>query len=1229
MKKIDNFVNLYPVTKTLRFKLTPIGKTKENFDKNKLLQVDKERAENYCKAKVIIDKFYNKFISNCLNSFKFKDNPNSLKEYYDVANKDIEKDEKSNKINELQSSLRKEVVLAFKNTETKKLIFDNLFNSKLFNEIIKDKSITNEEKEVIDKFNKFNTYFAGFFKNRESLFSDENKAGCIAYRLINENLKTFVNNIRVYLKIEEVLKTNIETMQNEYKDILKDFSIKDLFDIDYYNFCLTGDDINKYNLIINGYTKNEKIKIKGLNEYINLYNQKNKETSRLPKFKSLYKQILSEDETQNFRFEAINDDTMVYALVDTLVNNFENKELLNSIKETFSRLTKGKYDNRRIYLSSNKFKDLSIKSFEDYNVINVGIGVEYDKKHENERNRKKYEENKDKYVKNIKYLSLEDIEKSIKNVECDKEKVYKAFYDELEELIKVIDNAINGYRTIDRSVSIKNDNRIIGSIKDLLDSLLGLYRFKEQFCKYNESELVDLNFYGEIYELDFLNDIVSVYNKIRNYITKKPYKLDKIKLNFNCATLLNGWDANKEKDNLGVLLLKENKYFLAIMNKNSNNVFQEIKLQNRQNDCYKKVNYKLLPGPNKMLPKVFLSKKGIDTFKPDKRIVDNYNKGTHKKGSAFNKNDMINLINYFKESFDAHINYSNFGFNFKKTEEYNDISEFYKEVSDQGYKITYSNISSEYINQLVDEGKVYLFQIYNKDFSPYSKGAKNLHTLYFEELFDEQNLNDVVYKLNGEAEVFYREKSIECKVTHPKNKPVHNKNDNNYKKESVFKYDLIKDKRFTQDQFEFHVPITINFKAYKDLSSDNVNAAIADCKDNYVIGIDRGERNLVYINVVSEKKGLVEQLSLNDIINEYKGNVYETDYHALLNKKEKERDEAKRSWTTISTIKELKEGYVSQVVHKICELVEKYDAIIVMEDLTSGFKNNRIKVEKQVYQKFEKMLIDKLNLYINKKHKNNENGGLLKGYQLTRPCEGNRKMSFQNGIIFYVAPWNTSKIDPTTGFVNLFRLNNYKTVLSRKTFIRNFDSIAYNKKEDVFEFTFDYKKFEYGATDYICKWTITSFGKRILSYRNKEKNSMWDNVEKYPTEELKELFKNYKIDYISGNLQKEILNIDNKTFYDGLFNALKLILQMRNSISNSEVDYLISPVKNKSGKHYNSDEARKNGDNLPVDADSNGAYNIARKGLMIIERIKKGETKKLTVISNKDWLEYAQTHLPI
>lgn len=96
-------------------------------------------------------------------------------------------------------------------------------------------------------------------------------------------------------------------------------------------------------------------------------------------------------------------------------------------------------------------------------------------------------------------------------------------------------------------------------------------------------------------------------------------------------------------------------------------------------------------------------------------------------------------------------------------------------------------IPTTFIDKLVDEGKIYLFQLYNKDFSPHSKGTPNLHTLYFKMLFDERNLEDVVYKLNGEAEMFYRPASIKYdKPTHPKNTPIKIKIHSMIKKQALF-----------------------------------------------------------------------------------------------------------------------------------------------------------------------------------------------------------------------------------------------------------------------------------------------------------------------------------------------------------------------------------------------------------------------------------------------------------
>ena len=50
----EKFLNLYPVSKTLKFKLIPIGKTEENIRKASILQNDLKRANDYVKMKKLM-----------------------------------------------------------------------------------------------------------------------------------------------------------------------------------------------------------------------------------------------------------------------------------------------------------------------------------------------------------------------------------------------------------------------------------------------------------------------------------------------------------------------------------------------------------------------------------------------------------------------------------------------------------------------------------------------------------------------------------------------------------------------------------------------------------------------------------------------------------------------------------------------------------------------------------------------------------------------------------------------------------------------------------------------------------------------------------------------------------------------------------------------------------------------------------------------------------------------
>ena len=430
-------------------------------------------------------------------------------------------------------------------------------------------------------------------------------------------------------------------------------------------------------------------------------------------------------------------------------------------------------------------------------------------------------------------------------------------------------------------------------------------------------------------------------------------------------------------------------------------------------------------------------------------------------------------------------------------------------------------------------------------------------------------------------------------------------------------HDITKDRRYIKPEFFFHVPITFNTNADgNDYINEKVQEYIKGNPDVNIIGIDRGERHLIYLTLINQRGEILKQKTFNTV-----GNY---NYQAKLVQREQERDEARKSWQSIGKIKDLKEGFLSAVIHEIAKMMIEHNAIVVLEDLNFGFKRGRFKVERQVYQKFEKMLIDKLNYLSFKDCKADEDGGILRGYQLAQQFVSFQRLGKQSGFLFYIPAAYTSKIDPITGFVNHFNFNEITNTEKRREFFMKMERIEM-KNGDI-EFEFDYRKFKTYQTDFKNVWTVSTYGKKIVMQPNESGHKRM--VDFYPTQQIIQAFESKGITLKDGTDIKALLtkieaNITNASFYSTLFYSFQKTLQMRNSNSETEEDYILSPVA-VDGKHFCSiDEANKGRDadgnwisKLPVDADANGAYHIALKGLYLLRNpeLKKIETEK--------WLQF-------
>lgn len=559
----------------------------------------------------------------------------------------------------------------------------------------------------------------------------------------------------------------------------------------------------------------------------------------------------------------------------------------------------------------------------------------------------------------------------------------------------------------------------------------------------------------------------------------------------------------------------------------------------------------------------------------------------------------------------------------KKYELFTEIDQDIHEFLGAERVFRYYNVSDEEIinAQNDDEKPLLLFKISNKDLSfaetysngiRTSRGTENLHTMYFKALMEG---NQKVFDL-GSGQIFLRGKSIPQKVTHPAGIPIENKNERvrTERPNRTLNYDLIKDKRYTEDKFLFHLSIVINYPEDVLPKPDKKNAVNAfmtefnnktlgylrqNKQDINIIGIDRGERNLIYVSLINAKGEHVT----SDFPRSY--NLFNNfDYQKKLKQVAKNRDEERKNWTVPEKIADIKKGYLSQVVHEIASLAVRHHAIIVMENLSRGFKHGRFPIEHQVYQLFEDMLIEKLSYFAFKKDSPAEEYGNIKnGVQLTVPLNKPDWLN-QNGWVFYVPAAYTSKIDPATGFANLFNIA--KATKDIRGFFGAFDSIWY--ENGLFHFEFDYDKEETKSIrkSYISPWHLTSHGKRILKDKCEELTPKFEAF--FTKSEIP--LENVSVESIC-NLGDEQL----KEFF-GLF---MLLLKMRNS--NEENDFIISPVARDAPFVTGPDNFMK-----IADADANGAYNIALKGLYwLFYDFPTNENGYLKYIKDEDWFWFIQT----
>ncbi len=1285
----QKFTNCYPLIKTLRWELKPIWQTMEYIKKEAwILWDDTKREENYKKIKPILDKLHNDFIEQSLSKStiswsdffvfytKYK---KKLQTKTSIDKKELENIEKE--FENLKKDMRKQVwnlyvgtanerKIRYTDEKWKELLKENWFQilteawiQKVLKQIYKyDENVLN----VINDFDGFWTYFGGFNINRENYYTTDGKSTEIAFRIVDQNLLTFCNNISLQEKIEQIWLNDDE---------------KQIFDTAFYNQCLTQEWINTYNYILGGeIDENGKRISDGINQRVNQYNQKNK--IKIPQMTILYKQIGSLQMKWKI-FESIDDDEVLYKIIDEYLIFCDTR--LPCIQKTISDFFSSLDDLDKIWISEANLSRISNKFFSSRSTIKdtwCKLGI--------------FKTTKDRETKEEKtilpkYISLENLKQILENTriedqgQIEEEKRIYLFKKELEEKRNGEDNnwlffiqLFQEYRTnifdenneenklfwyekskedlikIQNSFD-KNNQEHKTIIKNFADKSIEVLRFIKIFrvdTSKRVEEISDFNKEIDVLIQDF--DVTRFYDLIRNYLTKKPFSIEKMKLNFDCSTLLAWRDKNKETQNHSVILKDESGFYIAIMRKDKNNLFEEEKnsilFKTKWNEeTIQKMEYKFFPDVSKMIPKCSTQLKKVKEFFKnwwneirifDKKTFDKEiyindmiyklnNKLYDKKNTnnyfiSYDKDDKKDYIKQFqkdylrlssdetwyKRALTTRINFckifvssykSTSVFDYSKLKEstkYNSLDEFYEELDNVWYKLSRTNLNKQELMKSVESGQIYLFQISSKDFTKKNKDSKqDLQTIYWTNMLS----GNSTIKLNGWAEIFFRPPSIK---------------DKKIKKLKIENTQAIENKRYTEEKILFHCPITLNFWSKKITKFNDYTNDYIKQSDVNIIGIDRWEKHLNFYSVINPQGEILEQGTLNIFETKYKdkdGNekIKVVDYEKLLSDKAGERLSARQNRETIGKIKELKEWYISQVVKKIADLVLKYNAVVVLENLNSGFKNSRKKIEQSVYQNLEVALAKKLSFLVDKNKKTWEIWSVTNAYQLLEEIKQYSRPSDSRGwwyiewrsqiwVMFYTRANYTSTTDPITGWRKTIYLKKWNVEDMKKGIEESFAEIGFDNSKQA----------------YFIKYSKRTLWSNV-ERRRWTKNNHWERiVKKYnPTQEFDKLLEKNWITKNTAILEQIKNKSDmSSSFFGGLLWIIDLIMQIRNSDTEKN-DVILSCVEDKNWKKFDSreyykmtDQEKTNTVKLPTSWDANGAYNIARKGLMMVERIKKWET---------------------
>lgn len=1163
--------------KCATLELKPYGKTRETIEKKNLLAIDKEISNKVEKLKPLVDKYILYVIDKGL----------SITEGYDFTtaynawiNEGEDRKAYEAICEEIKATALANVLAVTGYDKPNFLQTDKFYLSDKFLNWLGDMG---EDTQAALDMKGLGTLLTNSFKWTQTALSI-----WMTNRVI-ENMEIYFANLPT---VERIAKDD-----NKLREDIGELTCRYCL-AENYAFCMSVEGISEYNKMISGENSAEGIVTPGIGIYVNEQNQKiRNENQKVPKYKKpkqLYKQILMP--------------VAKAFTIDTIETNTEFLEVLGKdllLAEKFAK------DAMELFHSLDDEVSISGKNLH-YLAAEIFSGKEHAELNElisKESGMKQKEISLSCFsTEYLSRISEDDINTLAR----------QSAYTKAELLVKKI-KAIQSADILScKTIKESEDN--IRLIVEMTDAVTDLMHYLRMFIHAN---LEENNFTASVINLYAeMKACTKATNLMRNFAVKslKSEATKSLAMFGNSARLSGGWFNGEGKfDSRSYAIIRmDDKYYLAIIAGGDKPI--DFKLAEKGEESVELHTAKKLQKMNLCIPATAFSPEVKKYFgegntipyvlqkamqKPviiTKDVWDIYNTKSANKAEAKKlglsdeelEANKIKLLTLYRKIATQGTQFAKFDMeSLKQPEEYKTIAEFNAEAEAKNIAMGWMNIRREQVETLVEDGKLLLFLITNKNMYLTERGRGEGLTSYAEiflSIFCDENMKNTNLVLNAAPSLFYRPKLIEPKVTHPVGSILVNRKDidgnhipeqihaelyhyhngrlskSEISKEaaamidkvghSVAEEDIIKDERYTHEQFTITFSYTINKKAtdetYYSLNKD-ADAMIKEGCNALVVA--RGTTDLLYYILYAPDGKVLEEGDLNSIDG--------TNYQQLLKEYTYlRRNDKAKLWKYDTKVAGIKDFYLKHAVGIIAKKAIENDAVIVMEKIPDRAREKFALIDHQLFGKIEDMLRNKLeNYYIPHLEDKTAPGGRLNPLQLSYAFSG-----YNKGILKLFPNTFGNLVDLGTGFINVLDMYDLESAEKRRRFLAKFKEIKFTS--DALTFTFDYndmplRSFERGDSKKPLvdigqlkktEWTVKAQGARSV-YDAKNKKTY--NVDDIANETLKIMIAEGS--NTGGNLVDDIDNLS-KVSVSAIYDAFASTVNPTLRASEDNEECRFSPI---------------------------------------------------------------------